>query len=106
MPAVAPPATPFRRPIGDKEQLRMKAQRDKRSVWSGFGLFGMVGWSVAVPALSGVALGWWLDKKYPQHFSWTLTGLLAGLIAGCVIAWNWVSKENKAIHKDKEDPDE
>ena len=96
----------FSKTIGDKEQLKLKAQRHKSNVWSGFGLFGMVGWSVAVPTLLGVLLGWWLDKKYPRHFSWTLTGLLTGLIFGCVIAWNWVSKENKAIHKNTEDDDE
>lgn len=59
----------------------------------GLGMFGMVGWSVAVPTLLGVALGIWLDKTFPQSFSWTLTGLILGLIAGCVIAWNWVIKE-------------
>jgi ATP synthase protein I len=91
--------------IGNKEQLRLKAKYDKPHVWSGFGLFGMVGWSVAVPTLLGVALGWWLDKKYPQDFSWALTGLFTGLIGGCMIAWNWVSKENKAIHKITDDDD-
>ncbi len=93
----------FSNTIGDKEKMRLKAQHNKPRVWSGFGLFGMVGWSVAVPTLLGVALGWWLDKKYPQHFSWTITCLFAGLIGGCVIAWNWISKENKAIHKNTED---
>lgn len=96
----------FSNTIGDKEQMRLKAQHNKSSVWSGFGLFGMIGWSVAVPALLGVALGMWLDKKHPQHFSWTLTCLLTGLIIGCVIAWNWVSKENKEIHKNTEDDNE
>ena len=96
----------FSKTIGDKERLRLKAQRDKHSVWSGFGLFGMVGWSVSVPTLLGVALGWWLDKKYPQHFSWTLSGLFVGLIGGCVIAWNWISKENREIHKNTEDDNE
>jgi ATP synthase protein I len=96
----------FSNTIGDKERLRLKAKRNRHSVWSGFGLFGMVGWSVAVPSLLGVALGMWLDKKYSQNFSWTLTCFFAGLITGCLIAWGWVSKENKEIHKNSDTDDE
>lgn len=94
----------FSREIGEKEKRRLKARGiRKRSEWAGMGLFGMVGWSVVVPALLGTALGVWLDKKYPQHFSWTLTFLMGGLITGCVIAWNWVAKENNEMHKNTED---
>lgn len=81
----------------------MKAQRDRKSVWSGLGLFGMVGWSIAVPSLLGAALGVWLDKIYKQSFSWTLSLLVAGLMLGCLIAWNWVQKEDTEIHKRNED---
>ena len=87
--------------IGEKEQLRLKGQHNKRRVWSGFGLFGMIGWSVAVPALLGVALGIWLDKRYPRGFSWTLTCFFTGLITGCIIAWKWVNKEDKEIHTNR-----
>lgn len=89
----------FIRKIGDKERRRLKAARDTGSIWSGLGLFGMVGWSVAIPTLLGIALGVWLDKRYPQSFSWVLTGLMTGLIVGCVIAWNWVRKERSDIDK-------
>ena len=91
------------REIGEKEKRKLKARaRSTKSVWSGFGLFGMVGWSVVVPALAGTALGMWLDKKHPQSFSWTLTCLITGLIIGCLIAWRWVAKENKEIHQNQE----
>jgi ATP synthase protein I len=89
--------------IGEKEDLKLKARNNKRSVWSGFAVFGMIGWSVAVPTLLGTAAGMWLDSKHPQHFSWTLTCLLAGLFAGCLMAWSWISKENKDIHKRNDD---
>lgn len=82
----------------------LRAQKiHKRSIWSGMGLFGMIGWSVVVPSLLGAALGKWLDKKWPAHFSWTLALLIAGLMAGCWNAWNWVAKENTEMHKKKED---
>lgn len=91
----------FENLIGDKEDRKLEAQRNKSSVWSGLGLFGMVGWSIAVPTILGIALGYWLDKKLENSFSWTLSLLIGGLLLGCIIAWNWVEKENKEIHKKK-----
>ena len=96
----------FGKVVGDKEERKLQAQHDKKSVWSGLGLFGMVGWSIAVPTILGAALGIWLDKKYKQDFSWTLSLLVAGLMLGCLIAWNWIQKENKEIHKKNEDGNE
>lgn len=90
----------FSQKVGEKEKRLLKAQRQKnRSAWYGFGMFGMVGWSVAVPALAGAALGIWLDKNYPAGFSWTLTFMFAGLVCGCIIAWYWVLKEDNEMHK-------
>jgi ATP synthase protein I len=93
----------FTKEIGEKEAQKLKAlHEDKRSVWAGLGTFGMVGWSIAVPTILGTALGLWLDKNYPESISWTLTFLVAGLFLGCLIAWQWVAKENKMMHQDKE----
>ena len=84
----------FRQQVAEKENRKLKAlQEKKESALLGFGMFGMVGWSVAVPLLLGTALGIWLDKRYPESFSWTLTCLISGLIIGCVIAWNWINTE-------------
>jgi ATP synthase protein I len=96
----------FSEAVARKEKRKLKAQQDKSGVWFGLGMMGMVGWSVVVPALLGAALGLWLDKKYPQSFSWTLTCLIAGLITGSVIAWYWVSKEDKEMHNNKKENDE
>jgi len=68
------------------------------------GMFGIIGWTVAVPTLLGAALGIWLDKKHPESFSWTLTFLILGLFAGCLIAWHWITKEHKEMNqKDEKD---
>lgn len=97
----------FSEQIAEKEKRKLKAlHENKQSVWSGLGMFGMVGWSVSVPALLGAALGIWLDKKYPETFSWTLTLLIAGLCGGCAIAWNWIAKENKETHQSKQETNE
>ena len=93
--------------IQKKAELKLSAGREKAgSVWSGLGMFGMVGWSVAVPTLLGAALGSWLDKKYHPSFSWTLTLLMAGLLTGSVIAWYWISKEDREMHSKNKDNDE
>jgi ATP synthase protein I len=54
--------------------------------------------------LLGAALGIWMDKKHPESFSWTLTCLILGLFAGCLIAWHWITKEHKEMNqKDEKD---
>ncbi len=89
--------------VSKKEKRKLKALKNKNTVWFGLGMMGMVGWSVVVPSLLGAALGVWLDKKQPQSFSWTLSLLFVGIITGCIIAWYWVEKENKEMHNDKEE---
>lgn len=92
------------RQVAAKATRKLKAQRlGHHSVWTGIRMFGLVGWSVTIPALLGAALGIWLDKHYPGSHSWTLSLLLLGIATGCLNAWHWVQKENKAIHKDLED---
>jgi|SRR5580693_6411805 ATP synthase protein I len=82
--------------VNEKEKRKLKAQRvSSKKVWSGLGMFGMVGWSVAVPSLLGTALGIRLDKIYRQSFSWTLTFLIIGLFTGCMIAWHSISQNDK-----------
>lgn len=97
----------FSRQIAEKEKHKLKALRNKnKGVWMGLGMMGMVGWSVVVPTLLGAAIGFWLDKKYPQTFSWTLSILLMGLVSGSIIAWYWVDKEDKEMHNKIDEKDE
>lgn len=82
--------------IGRKEQRKLSARREKdRSLWFGLGMFGLVGWSVAIPALFFLAIGIWLDKAFPNRISWTLTLLVTGVIIGCLHAWFWVTREGR-----------
>jgi len=83
----------FTRSVAEKEIRKLKAQTQKKeNPLLGLSMFGMIGWTVAVPALLGTALGIWMDKTYEQSFSWTLTCLLLGLVIGCIVAWSWVIK--------------
>ncbi len=84
------------RKIAVKQQQKVQARREQfRTVWFGLGMFGLVGWSVAVPALLGVALGLWIDGRWPSRFSWTLMLLVLGVALGCLNAWRWVNRESQ-----------
>lgn len=82
--------------IGRKAERKLKARGEQdRGVWFGLGMFGLVGWSVAVPTVLGAALGIWLDARFGSRISWTLTFLFIGLVIGCLLAWFWVKKESQ-----------
>lgn len=82
--------------VGVKERRKARARRrPERTLLFGMGTFGLVGWSVALPTLAGLALGIWLDRRVPLPFSWTLTLLVVGVAAGCLNAWYWISRESR-----------
>ena len=82
--------------IGRKEDRRLKARKEQHHrVWFGLGMFGLVGWSVAIPTLLGAAAGIWLDDHFESRQSWTLTLLLLGLVGGCLNAWRWLKDESE-----------
>jgi len=86
----------FEQDVARKAARRQKAEREgDRSLWFSLGLFGVVGWSVAIPTLLGLALGIWIDTRWPGRVSWTLTLLFAGIALGCANAWYWVSQESR-----------
>lgn len=101
------PKPPLSREVGAKAERKLRAQRHvTRTVWFGLGMMGLIGWSVAIPTLLGAALGLWLDQRYPEGRSWTLALLVAGLSIGCLNAWHWVTREDRAMREEQEDDDE
>lgn len=81
--------------VGRKAARKLRARREgRRAVWFGLGMFGLVGWAVALPTVAGAALGLWLDARFPSRVSWTLTFLLAGAVLGTLNAWYWVRRES------------
>ncbi len=92
-----PPVSPNHLPeaVGRKAERKLRARAaGQPSVWFGLGLFGIVGWTVALPTVLGALLGLWLDRNWPGRHSWTLTLLVAGLMLGCATAWQWLKRQN------------
>ncbi len=86
-----------------EETVRIKSERkiqfrkkDRKGLLYGLGMFGLVGWSVAIPTLLMLALGIWVDRTYQSPYSWTLMLLVLGIMIGCLNAWYWVSRESKS----------
>lgn len=104
----APPkdAPTFAGQVGAKAARKLKARRSgPPGVWFGLGMMGLIGWSVTIPTLLGAGLGLWLDDRYPGTHTWTLALLMAGLAIGCLNAWHWVAKQDKAMREDRNDDD-
>jgi len=96
----------FSRLIGASEKRKVLARRDKdKGIWFGLGMMGTVGWSVAVPTVVGALLGRWLDERYDDTISWTLTLLLIGLVAGCLNAYHWVRRESEKGRRQSDNDD-
>ena len=86
----------FEEHIKEKSRRKIEARKEKdRGLWYGVGMFGLVGWSVAMPTLLFLALGIWIDSRYPSQYSWTLMLLVIGIAIGCLNAWYWVSSESQ-----------
>jgi ATP synthase protein I len=97
----------FSRKVGALEVRKLRAKRRSvQGIWFGLGTFGLIGWAVATPTLLGVLLGVFMDKHFPGVHSWTLSLLIVGLLLGCLNAWHWIAKEEKAIREDEERKDE
>jgi len=91
------PGRRFRDTVSRKAERKLRARRGpERNVWFWLGMFGLVGWAVAVPTVLGILLGLWLDGRWPaEGVSWTLTFLIIGVTLGCLNAWYWIQRESR-----------
>lgn len=88
----------------DKRRIARRA-RQKGNPLLGLATLGVVGWSIVVPTLLGIAGGIALDARFPQkRISWTLTLMAIGLVLGVSNAVYWVNREQRSIeHEDTEE---
>lgn len=91
------------REIGRKAARRLRARERGGRPWFDLSAYGVVGWSIVLPTLAGLALGVWIDARWPSRFSWTLMLMVGGLFVGCWNAWRWISLEQRTIHDEGQD---
>lgn len=85
----------LRRTVLRKSLRRERARlRRTESVWSWLATFGLVGWTVIVPTVSGLALGRFLDDRIRGRVNFTITLLVVGAAIGLWMAWHWVRTES------------
>ena len=58
------------------ERMQQMRNEPKYSPLNGLGVFGVIGWSVALPTVAGAFLGMWLNRVAPQSFSWPMALIL------------------------------
>lgn len=86
----------FRQQVRNKSERKIKARRSgNHTIWFGLGMFGIVGWSIAIPTLLGIGIGIWIDTRFPSQYSWTLMLLFVGVIFGCLNGWYWIERESR-----------
>ena len=93
----------FRDGVESREKRKIRT-RDKggNEVWFGLGMFGVVGWSVAIPTILGAFAGVWIDLKWQGGYSWSLMLIIMGLIVGYFNAWFWINRQRKRINMERE----
>lgn len=74
-------------------ERRARAQREgRRSIGQDLALAGVIGWTLVIPALLGVYVGRALDRHFRSGLFWTLGLLVAGIVLGCILAWQRVNR--------------
>lgn len=81
------------------ERIELARRKQQSSPLLGLSVFGVIGWSVAVPTVLGALLGRWLNDIAPQSFSWTIALILGGLVLGIGFAWNTLSQAQQAAEQ-------
>lgn len=81
--------------IGRDADQKIKANKKGKEIMFGMGVFGVVGFSIAIPTLLGTFLGLFLDQRTDSSISYTLTFLFLGLVMGCLSAWRWVKESSQ-----------
>jgi ATP synthase protein I len=81
-------------------QVRRRRARHERFLREGertlaqnLAMAGVLGWLVVTPALAGILLGRWLDRRGGSGIFWTATLLFLGVCFGCWLAWQRIREE-------------
>jgi ATP synthase protein I len=70
-------------------------------VWLGVGMMGLIGRSLSIPSIAGIALGVGLDWIWDTGHSCAVALSMLGLTIGFAMAWQLVSNESRALTREE-----
>jgi ATP synthase protein I len=89
-----PPSDPLaeaaRRAAEREEEIR---RNPEPSLGARLGQIGILGWTIVLPALMGLALGRWLDQKFASGVFYSAPLVMLGAGLGLWLAWRWMSRQ-------------
>lgn len=79
---------PLRDAVRLRRERRERGRRDaERSLAQNLATIGVLGWTIVLPGLLGIALGRWLDRALGTGITITSALVFVGLGIGCALAW-------------------
>ncbi len=80
--------------VRTRRERRARSEREgRRSIGQDLAMVGVLGWTIVIPTLLGVFAGRWLDRRFHSGIFWTLGLIVAGVTAGCYLAWQRLNRE-------------
>ena len=87
--------------VSKKIDRKLNAKTRRQFLLRAFSLFGLIGWSVAIPTIICAYIGMYVDRHYPsKYISYTLYFILFGLVAGGYNAFRWMKREKDRLDKE------
>lgn len=74
------------------ERHREGIETPEPSLGARLGQIGILGWTIVVPTLIGVALGRWLDRIFASGVFFSAPLIMIGAAFGMWSAWKWMHR--------------
>lgn len=72
---------------------RAGREEPEPSLGARLGQIGILGWTIVVPTLLGLALGHWLDRYFGTRVFFSAPLLMIGAGVGLWSAWKWMHRQ-------------
>ncbi|MBV5265836.1 AtpZ/AtpI family protein [Pinisolibacter aquiterrae] len=74
------------------ERRREGIETPEPSLGTRLGQIGILGWTIVVPTLIGVAVGRWLDRTFATGVFFSAPLIMIGAAFGMWSAWKWMHR--------------
>ena len=72
------------------ERAKASLENPEPSLGARLGQIGVLGWTIVVPTLLGLALGRWMDREFATGIFFSAPLIIIGAILGFWSAWKWM----------------